>query len=334
MYITALYYIQILRKPKARMIEKNIMNELPTVSVIIPTFNRKEILVREIESVVASSYPPDKLEIIVIDDSCSDGTYEYVSKKFPIVKIIRNPHEKGLAGSRNVGISASHGDFIFVLDDDNILDKSTIRELVDVMIKDDKIGIAGPGMYYYKSPKRIWCMGIRRNYMTSITKFLYRDKEISYDLDDLIDSEDFPNAFMIRRDLIDRIGFFDEKTFLIHYDEADFGRRAKNAGYKIVCIPRAKIWHDISLPEEVRDKARLFHCQNEFRAFYCGRNRVVFHRKYSSRLHFFLFISIFNWIIALYYGKIILTGSDKPLKERFKIAKAYVKGVLAGLVAS
>lgn len=307
--------------------------ELPLVSVIIPTYNRKEILSREIESIIASDYPKDKLEIIVVDDYSSDETHKYIAQRFPSIIVLRNNDERGLAGSRNVGIKAAKGNYILIVDDDNIFDAFAIRELVNTLLQNETIGIVGPAMYYYKEPSRIWCMGIRRSYTTSLTKFLGRDQQNSKEFADIIESEDFPNAFMVRRQVIERIGLLDETTFLIHYDEADFGIRCRRAGYRVACVPQARIWHDIPLPGEVRDKARLFHCQNEFRAYHCGRNRVVFHKRYSTPWQFLIFISIFNWIISLYYVRIILLGSQKPLRERLKIATAYIKGALAGITS-
>ena len=90
----------------------------PLVSVVIPTHNRKEKLARLIKSILESDYPKDKLEIIVVDDASTDNTFEYIKKKYPQAKIIRNEEEKLLAESRNIGIKASKGKYIFLIDDD------------------------------------------------------------------------------------------------------------------------------------------------------------------------------------------------------------------------
>jgi len=307
------------------------MNDLPFVSVVIPTYNRKDKLIRLIKSILQSNYPKEKLDIIVVDDASTDGTYEEVRKKFSEVKIIRNEKELFLAGSRNVGIRNAKGEFIFLIDDDNIVDENCILELVRTFGSNQKIGIVAPIMYYLKTPNRIWCSGIERSMITSLTKIIGRGEIDDRQYRSLIDSKDFPNAFMVKREVIKKVGLFDERTFPIHYDEADFGERVRKAGYKIVCNPKAKVWHDISLPEEVEDKARLFHCHNELRAYYCGRNRIIFHKKYSKWWQFLIFILIFNWLFTLYYLRVILLGSKKSFKERLRIAKAYLKGILEGL---
>ena len=121
------------------------------------------------------------------------------------------------------------------------------------------------------------------------------------------------------------------RRVVVKFGGADLstGERVRRAGYKVVCNPKAKVWHDIPLPE--KDKARLLHCHNELKAYYCGRNRIIFHKKYSKRWQFLIFILFFNWLFTLYYLRVILLGSKKPFKERLKIVKAYLKGVIDGI---
>jgi len=304
----------------------------PFVSIVIPTHDRKGKLIRLINSILKSNYPKNKMEIIVVDDASTDGTCEEVKGKFSQVKIIQNEKRLFLAGSRNVGINNARGDYIFLIDDDNIIAPNTITKLIKVIINDTKplIGVVAPIIYYLKQPTRVWCAGIERDMITSLTKHVGRDKTDNGQFKKLIESEDFPNSFLVKKEAIKAVGLFDEKTFPIHYDEADFGERIRRAGYKIVCNPNAKVWHDIPLPEEVEDKARLFHCHNEFRAYYCGRNRIIFHKKYSKWWQFLIFILIFQWLFTLYYLSVIL-NSKTPFRKKISLSKAYLQGVLEGL---
>lgn len=306
------------------------MDDKPLFSAVIPTYNRKDELIRLLRSIIVSDYPKDKLEIIIIDDH-SSVNYGEILKEFPSIKLIRNEKEMLLAESRNIGVRNSRGKYIFLVDDDNVVDKSCIKILVDFMENNPSVGVVAPIMQYYEDRNRIWCAGIKRNYYTSVTKYIERDETDNGQYSQPIESEDFPNAFIVRREIFGKVGYFNSKDFPIHYDEADFCKRASRASYKIYCVPKAKIWHDIPLKEEVEDKARLFHCHNEFRAYYCGRNRIIFHRKYSNKWQFLIFIAIFNWLFTFYYLKVILFESKKPFIERLKIAKGYLKGVLEGL---
>ncbi|MGQ4834509.1 MAG: glycosyltransferase family 2 protein [Candidatus Asgardarchaeia archaeon] len=305
-------------------------NNFPSVSVIIPTYKRKDKLSRLLNSIVRSNYPNDKIEIIVVVDN--DGNnYDDLMQKYPNVCFIFNEIEKYLAESRNIGIRKSKGEYIFLIDDDNVVDERCITELVTFMKNNSHVGIAGPIMYYLKAPKRIWCAGVKRNYYTSITKFIGKDEVDKGQFPNPIPSDDFPNSFMIKREVIEKIGYFDSKNFPIHYDEADFCRRATIAGFSIYMVPTAKVWHDIVLPEEISEKARLYHVNNALKAYYVGRNRIIFHRKYSTFIQFLFFILLFHWIIMISYLFIILFGTKGSNKRRIRIALSYIKGVITGL---
>nr|WP_084684308.1 glycosyltransferase family 2 protein [Thermococcus litoralis] len=243
-----------------------------------------------------------------------------------------NKEEKFLAESRNIGIKNSNGDYVFVIDDDNVVDKKCITELVNFLENNPDVGIAGPIMYYYKDPQRIWCAGIKRNYYTSITKFIGRDEIDNGQFLKPFPSEDFPNSFMVRRDVINKIGYFDSRNFPIHYDEADFCKRAWLAGYQIYTVPKAKVWHDIPFRKEIKEKGRYFHVHNEMRAYYTGRNRILFHRKYSGLHQFLIFLIVFNPIITIYYLGIILLGLNEPISKRITILRRYLKGIIDGIM--
>lgn len=297
----------------------------PLVSIVIPTYKRKEKLNRLLDSILKSSYP--KIEIIVVVDD--NDNYDDMIKTYPNINFIFNKNSMFLAESRNIGIKRSNGEYIFLIDDDNVVDKECISTLVDFMEAHRDAGITGPIMYYLKDPKRIWCAGVKINYYTSITTFIKRG--INDDLlNEPIQSEGLPNAFMIRKSVIDKVGYFDSKNFTIHYDEGDFGRRVICAGYKIYVIPQAKVWHDIDLPN-TDNKADAYHLKNEYRVYYMARNRILFFKKYSTNFQFFIFIAIFNWLITLYYIKVIFMDSKLPFGKRANYILTYLKGVLDGL---
>ncbi|MBV9741078.1 MAG: glycosyltransferase family 2 protein [Hyphomicrobiales bacterium] len=90
----------------------------PSVSVVIPAYNRKDTLVRAIRSVLKQSLPP--LEIIVVDDGSTDGTREFDFCKIdPRLRVIRHPANRGGGAARNTGIDAAQGPWIAFLDSDD-----------------------------------------------------------------------------------------------------------------------------------------------------------------------------------------------------------------------
>jgi GT2 family glycosyltransferase len=298
------------------------------VSIVIPTHNRREKLNRLLESILDSNYEKHFLEVIIVDDASNDDTADQVRRRFPGVQIIHNQSEKLLAASRNIGITRATGNYIFLIDDDNIMEKNCVFELLRVLDAEPSVGICGPITYYLGQRQRVWSAGVKTNMLTSLTRQINRDIIDTGQLDQMIECEVLINAFMVRRTVIGKIGLFDEKDFPIHYDEADFGERVRAEGYRIVCNPKAKVWHDMPLPETLRSKARLYHVHTEDRAYYAGRNRIVFLRKHARTWQFVIFILIFNWLVGIYYIAQIL---QSPLERRGKIVRAYVKGVVSGL---
>ncbi|HEB95945.1 MAG TPA: glycosyltransferase [Sedimenticola thiotaurini] len=88
----------------------------PTVSVVIPTCDRAEVLPRALDSVLAQTRPP--LEIVVVDDGSSDGTPTLLRRAYPGVRLLRQ-RNRGVSSARNRGIRAARGDWIALLDSDD-----------------------------------------------------------------------------------------------------------------------------------------------------------------------------------------------------------------------
>jgi len=297
----------------------------PLVSVVIPTHNRKKKLEHLIRSILESDYPKDKLEIIVVDDASTDGTYKHIKKLFPQVKVIRNDEEKLVAESRNIGIKASRGKYVFLIDDDNVVDRNTIKELVEFMEKHPEVGVAGPIMYFLNDPTRIWCAGVKRSYWSTITKIIGSNARDNGQYREPYESEDFPNAFIVRREVFEKVGLFNSRIFPIHYEEADFCQRARKAGYKVMVVPTAKVWHDIPLPEQ--SKASVLHLKSPLRAYYAVRNRIMFHALWSKNVIQRLVALLASLAITAYYVVMVLKDITDRRRE---VLRAMVKGVING----
>ena len=122
------------------------------VSCILTTFNRKELLIRSLSSILNQTYK--NLEIIIVDDGSNDGTKDLVKKKIlnldPRLKYLRHKKNKGLAAARNSGLINSKGEFIAFLDDDD----EWIDNKIDLQIKKFKVSS-------FKNLGMVTC-GIRR----------------------------------------------------------------------------------------------------------------------------------------------------------------------------
>ena len=104
---------------------------MPSISVIIPTYNRARMVADCVASVLATDYPA--LEILVVDDCSPDDTKGEIVRRFggdPRVKYLRNAKNSFQAVSRNRGAAAAKGDYFLFLDDDNLVHADILTELL------------------------------------------------------------------------------------------------------------------------------------------------------------------------------------------------------------
>ncbi|MFA6217529.1 MAG: glycosyltransferase [Candidatus Omnitrophota bacterium] len=105
----------------------------PTISIVIPTFNRKELLSRCLDALIRLDYPKNIYEIIIIDDCSTDGA-EYVCEGYlrsssPRVHYIRQRVNLGQAAARNTGIQSANGEYLAFIDDDCCPDNNWLKEI-------------------------------------------------------------------------------------------------------------------------------------------------------------------------------------------------------------
>jgi GT2 family glycosyltransferase len=104
---------------------------LPAVSAVVLSYNRREALRLTLEKLRETlRYPPDRLEVVVVDNASTDGSAEMVAAAFPGVRLIRNEKNIGVAGW-NRGFAVSRGDYVLILDDDCYLTGDTLRQAVE-----------------------------------------------------------------------------------------------------------------------------------------------------------------------------------------------------------
>ena len=132
----------------------------PLVSVIVPTRDRTDKLRRCLESVYKSDYP--RIEVVVVDDASKVPVGPVLAGRFPGVRFIRNSSRRFLSCSRNAGAAAASGDFLFFLDDDNVIDKDAIGGLVD-SLSGERVAVSSPIIYYLAEPQKVWTSYIVRS---------------------------------------------------------------------------------------------------------------------------------------------------------------------------
>lgn len=278
------------------------------VSIIIPTFNRRHSLVRCLNSLQKISY--HNTEIIVVDNGSTDDSVAILKKKFPKVTIVKLPENLGAVGSRNAGIKLARGDYLLFVDDDNIVSKNFLNQLVNLAKSDPYIGFVGPKMYYWQDKKRIWYAGVKINLLTSRTQYLGINQIDHGQLDQVRPTDQIPNVWLVKRPVLKKVGPLDD-NYVMSYGESDWPMRAKRAGFKVLFCPTAVVYHDITPPKNLKENILLR--ATPYRAYFFARNRILFMRRFASSVNFIIFLFLFNNLFALYYLFTYLKGGKHQL---------------------
>lgn len=210
----------------------------PRVSIIIPTWNRCDLVSACLDSLAAQTFRD--FETVVVDDASSDGTAEAVARMFPAARVLRLDHNRGFARAVNHGIAAASGDFLFLLNNDMTLDPNCVEQLVTCA---DRTGaeMVAPLVLWRDQPDTIYSAGdcIRAN---------GRPESIGF----RAPRAEFPppahvfgvsaGAGLFHRRVLERAGPLDER-FLAYYEDADLCFRARLAGFRAAFCPGAVAFH-------------------------------------------------------------------------------------------
>lgn len=270
----------------------------PRVSVVIPTRNRFNSLLRCLTSVANSTLRPQ--ETIVVDDQSTDETTTLTGESIPelSIQVIRAKRQLMMTGARNLGAKAASGDLVLFIDDDNIIDQRMIERLVATADKYPTYGHLGPVMYTLSTNQ------VQTAYQrfSCLTGYTYGPAIIP--TASLVPSDGIPNVFMVRQAVFNRCGYFDTQL-LATYSEIDLDFRSRRAGWKCGIVIDAKTFHD-NHPHR-----RLIPRTMGGGAFpqksYCMiRNRMVMVKRYGRWWEQLLFFSFFSWLWPLFYSLVMI----------------------------
>lgn len=200
------------------------MNQIPTVSVVIPNYNYGRFIAEAIESVLAQTHPIQ--EIIVVDDGSTDDSIEIIKRFSAKVKLI-SQQNRGVGAARNVGVKSSNGEFIAFLDADDIWLPTKIEEQLKGFT--DKVVLVSCGKREFDS----------QNGKTLVVRLPDR---IEWSAEDILLRRYSLvlgcSALMTRRKTFEEIGDFDEQLAIA--EDWDFCYRAAKHG-KVTCVPKVLV---------------------------------------------------------------------------------------------
>ena len=219
----------------------------PRVDVIILNWNGKEDTLRCLRSVQELDYP--RYRVLVVDNASNDGSAEAVRAAFPAVELLMNASNLGFAAGNNEGIRyalQNGADGVFLLNNDTRVEPAVLTALVKTCADDPGVGLASPKVYYEDRPGVIYYAGARQGPLPLIPRLIGAGEEDrgQYERVQEVDHI-WGQAMFIKREVVERIGLLDPRFFM-YYEDIDYCLRAKSAGFKIVCVPAARVWHQVA----------------------------------------------------------------------------------------
>jgi GT2 family glycosyltransferase len=243
--------------------------------VVILNWNGKDDTLECLLSVYQSAYP--NFDVVVVDNNSSDDSVEAIKERFPQVVVCQTGSNLGYAGGNNFGIKWALDqscDYVFVLNNDTTISPSCISELVEADIISNS-GVLGPTNFYFSEPSKIWTIGARRCGLPDPGYTIMGEGDKSDDWPHLLSLDAIVgSAILIRRDVVEKVGVFDEKFFLC-WEEFDFCARSIEAGFRCMYVPRAAIFHKVG--------SSLGESFSPLRTYFNERNKLLWTKKHGSK---------------------------------------------------
>jgi N-acetylglucosaminyl-diphospho-decaprenol L-rhamnosyltransferase len=250
------------------------------LSLVILNYNTREHLRACLQAVHDEGSTGAATEVLVVDNSSTDGSAEMVESEFPSVALLRSPRNGGFAYGNNQALARCRGDAILLLNPDALLPRGGIARLLDRLGAHPEAGIIGPKLLRPNGTMHLAC---RRSFPTPAVAF-YRLSGLSrlfprhptfgrynltfVDPDQAIEVDSVCGACMlIRRSVVERVGLLDERFFM-YGEDLDWCMRARQAGWTVRYEPDIVVQHMHGAASRQRALRTTFHFFRAMDLFY------------------------------------------------------------------
>jgi GT2 family glycosyltransferase len=254
----------------------NANSSQPAVAAVVVNWNGAALTVACVESLLASRYA--NLRVLVVDNGSTDGSADEIAAHVPAAELVRSAHNRGFAGGCNVGIRAAleaGAEYVLLANNDAFVAPDMLPELVATLEADAARGVAGPLICYASDPELVWYLADDERRWLPVPRRVGSDEPASSIAPDARRVGYVCGCGMlVRRAVFERAGLLDER-FYMYFEDADFCRRARAAGFAIWAAPRARMWHHVS-----RSAQRVAAASRERITMY----RILFYRRHTTGL--------------------------------------------------
>ena len=303
------------------------------LSVVILSWNVRDLLRQCLESVVRDDHQPLFTEIIVVDNASSDGTVGMVRAEFPAVRLIVNAANRGYTGGNNDGIVAAQGRYVLILNPDTQVVGDALSALIAYADAHPDVGVVAPQLLNTDGSVQ----SSRRRFPTMMTALfestwlqsvaprgVLRDYYMLDRTDDETQQVDWAvgACLLVRREVIVQVGALDE-GFFMYSEEMDWCRRIKQAGWKIVYLPKAQVIHHMGKSsDQVAAQRHIYFQTSKVRYF------RKYHGKWSAALLRMALLTMYVWQLVLEAVKGLIGSRRELRRER---VRAYWQVLRSGL---
>ena len=231
--------------------------------IIILNWNLPEDTIACVESIEDSLHSlRGDIRILIVDNGSTDDSLARLHSALgSVAEIISLPNDLGFAAGMNFGMQhalSSGANSVLLLNNDTILDEHMVGELMLTAAQHPSGAIFGPIIYYHEDPRRIWRYGDNEQKWLPVPIRLSDDhlrcaRGTPFQVDYVTGC-----CVLIHLSVLERIGLFDE-SYYFYFEDADFFQHARDAAFQIWCVPKAKLWHKVSVSASRNRPAERLH---------------------------------------------------------------------------
>jgi GT2 family glycosyltransferase len=285
------------------------------VCAVVLNWNRREDTLACIASLLQSSYEP--LRVLVCDNGSTDDTPTAVRTVFPNVEVLELGRNLGFAAGMNAGIRhalATGAEQVLLLNNDTIVDQLMVERLVAHTTGD--VGLIAPLIFYASQPDLIWSAGGLSSRWTLEQKHTLRGQRDRADWPVIIERDFVPGcAMLLPRSALESVGLFDERFFM-YYEDSDLCLRLRRAGFRVLLVPDARMWHKVAISSGGADSPG--------ERFGMAKGSVLFFRKHVHGWRWFI-------IVPFRLGSACKTTIRLLRYRKMVAARAYWRGLFKGI---
>jgi GT2 family glycosyltransferase len=263
-----------------------VVENMSSVTVVVINFDGKHHLEECLRSVQEADGPI--CQVILVDDCSTDGSVEFVARRFPEVKVIRLTQNQGPSAARNAGIEAAQTRWVCLLDNDIIVDQEWLIPLIETMTGEENVAICSSRILLYERPDTIGTNGEDAHFvgMPTSRNAWCRSSEVDDSTPQEIGAA-LGISLLIDKSRVKRSSYFDP-DFFYNFEDLDFCLRNQMLGYRCLVVPQSIIYHKY-LTGGVPGLSSSQPGYSPRRAYYVFRNRwFVILKCYAPRTLFVL----------------------------------------------